>query len=117
MRRIVTWWPDSRTRSPGPSGANTARWRPPLPAFGDLDLAEDAVQEAFVVASRTWPQRGVPSDPVGWITTTARRRAIDRLRRESWRDRHHDEVARMTEHELREDDETGEPSCTTTGCG
>ena len=51
--------------------------------FGDLDLAEEAVQEAFTVASRTWPRQGVPPNPGGWITTTARRRAIDRLRRES----------------------------------
>ena len=47
--------------------------------FGDLDVAEDAVQEAFVVALRKWPQTGVPPNPGGWITTTARRRAIDRV--------------------------------------
>jgi RNA polymerase sigma-70 factor, ECF subfamily len=63
--------------------------------FGDLDLAEDAVQEAFVVASRTWPQRGVPPNPGGWITTTARRRAIDRLRRESRRDERQGQAARL----------------------
>jgi RNA polymerase sigma-70 factor, ECF subfamily len=51
--------------------------------FGDLDLAEDAVQEAFAVALRRWPGEGVPPNPGGWITTTARRHAIDRLRRES----------------------------------
>jgi RNA polymerase sigma-70 factor, ECF subfamily len=51
--------------------------------FGDVDLAEEAVQEAFVAASRSWPRRGVPPNPGGWIVTTARRRAIDRLRRES----------------------------------
>jgi RNA polymerase sigma-70 factor, ECF subfamily len=65
--------------------------------FGDLDLAEDAVQEAFVVASRIWPQRGVPRNPGGWITTTARRRAIDRLRRESRRDERHGQAARLAE--------------------
>ena len=51
--------------------------------FGDIDLAEDAVQEAFAVALRRWPADGLPPNPGGWITTTARNRAIDRLRRES----------------------------------
>lgn len=51
--------------------------------FGDIDAAEDAVQDAFAVALRTWPDRGLPPNPGGWITTTARRRAIVRLRRES----------------------------------
>jgi RNA polymerase sigma-70 factor (ECF subfamily) len=52
-------------------------------AFGDLDLAEDAVQEAFAVALRKWPRDGLPPNPGGWITTTARNHALDRLRRES----------------------------------
>jgi RNA polymerase sigma-70 factor (ECF subfamily) len=52
-------------------------------AFGDIDVAEDAVQEALAVALRTWPGDGVPPNPGGWITTTARHHAIDRLRRES----------------------------------
>jgi RNA polymerase sigma-70 factor, ECF subfamily len=51
--------------------------------FGDIDLAEDAVQEAFAVALGKWPGDGVPPNPGGWITTTARHQAIDRLRRES----------------------------------
>ena len=51
--------------------------------FGDIDLAEDAVQEAFTVALRTWPREGLPPNPGGWITTTARHRAIDHLRREA----------------------------------
>src|SRR5438552_6882099 len=51
--------------------------------FGDLDVAEDAVQEAFAVALRKWPGDGLPPNPGGWITTTARNRAIDRLRREA----------------------------------
>jgi RNA polymerase sigma-70 factor (ECF subfamily) len=50
---------------------------------GDIDLAEDAVQEAFAVALRKWPADGLPPNPGGWITTTARNRALDRLRRES----------------------------------
>ncbi|MDJ0952139.1 MAG: RNA polymerase sigma factor [Acidimicrobiia bacterium] len=49
--------------------------------FGDIDLAEDAVQDAFVVASERWPRDGLPPNPAGWIVTTARRRAIDVLRR------------------------------------
>ena len=52
-------------------------------AFGDIDVAEDAVQEAFAVALGKWPCDGVPPNPGGWITTTARHHAIDRLRRES----------------------------------
>src|SRR5438034_9781698 len=51
--------------------------------FGDIDLAEDAVQEAFALALRKWPADGLPPNPGGWITTTARNRAIDHLRRES----------------------------------
>jgi RNA polymerase sigma-70 factor, ECF subfamily len=51
--------------------------------FGDIDLAEDAVQDAFAVALRKWPGDGLPPNPGGWITTTARNRALDRLRRES----------------------------------
>jgi RNA polymerase sigma-70 factor, ECF subfamily len=51
--------------------------------FGDIDVAEDAVQDAFAVALREWPRAGQPPNPGGWITTTARNRAIDRLRREA----------------------------------
>jgi RNA polymerase sigma-70 factor (ECF subfamily) len=50
--------------------------------FGDIDVAEDAVQEAYAVALHKWPRDGLPPNPGGWITTTARKRAIDRLRRE-----------------------------------
>jgi RNA polymerase sigma-70 factor (ECF subfamily) len=53
--------------------------------FGDIDLAEEAVQEAFVVAAERWPATGVPPNPGGWIVTTARNKALDRLRRESSR--------------------------------
>jgi RNA polymerase sigma-70 factor (ECF subfamily) len=52
-------------------------------AFGDIDLAEDAVQEAFAVALRAWTGEGLPPNPGGWITTTARNRAIDRVRRDA----------------------------------
>jgi RNA polymerase sigma-70 factor (ECF subfamily) len=53
--------------------------------FGDLDVAEDAVQEAFAAAIEKWPAVGLPPSPAGWIITTARNRAIDRLRREASR--------------------------------
>jgi RNA polymerase sigma-70 factor (ECF subfamily) len=58
-------------------------------SLGDIDLAEEAVQEAFVVAVERWPVDGLPPSPAGWIITTARNRAIDRLRRESSRDHRH----------------------------
>ena len=54
--------------------------------FGDLGIAEDMAAEAFAVAVECWPADGVPPNPGAWITTTANRRAIDRLRRESRRD-------------------------------
>ena len=57
--------------------------------FGDIGIAEDAVQDAFATALRRWPADGVPPSPAGWIITTARNRAIDRLRKEASRaDRH-----------------------------
>jgi RNA polymerase sigma-70 factor (ECF subfamily) len=62
--------------------------------FGDIDVAEEAVQDAFMVATEKWPEIGLPPNPGGWIVTTARNRAIDRLRRESTReDRHAQAVA------------------------
>jgi RNA polymerase sigma-70 factor (ECF subfamily) len=61
--------------------------------FGDLDIAEDAVQEAFAAAVEKWPTAGLPPSPAGWIITTARNRAIDRLRRESSREDKHAQAA------------------------
>jgi RNA polymerase sigma-70 factor (ECF subfamily) len=61
--------------------------------FGDLDIAEDAVQDAFAAAVRKWPTDGVPPSPAGWIITTARNRAIDRLRREAARADKHAQAA------------------------
>ncbi|MFF9178642.1 RNA polymerase sigma factor [Streptomyces sp. NPDC014793] len=61
--------------------------------LGDIDLAEEAVQDAFTTAVRRWPETGVPPSPAGWIITTARNRAIDRLRRESTRPARHAEAA------------------------
>jgi RNA polymerase sigma-70 factor (ECF subfamily) len=60
--------------------------------FGDIDAAEDAVQDAFAAAVRRWPVDGIPPSPAGWIITTARNRAIDRLRRETSRDDRHAEA-------------------------
>ena len=51
--------------------------------LGDIDVAEDAVQDAFAIAVATWPATGTPPNPAAWIVTTGRNRAIDRLRRES----------------------------------
>ncbi len=62
-------------------------------SLGDIDLAEEAVQDAFTTAVRRWPETGVPPSPAGWIITTARNRAIDRLRRESSRPARHAEAA------------------------
>jgi RNA polymerase sigma-70 factor (ECF subfamily) len=61
-------------------------------AFGDIDLAEEAVQDAFSVALERWPATGLPPSPSGWIITTARNRAIDRHRRERSRDDRHAQV-------------------------
>jgi RNA polymerase sigma-70 factor, ECF subfamily len=64
--------------------------------FGDIDLAEEAVQEAFVVAAERWPDAGVPPNPGGWIVTTARNKAVDRLRRESSRSGRETEATLMS---------------------
>jgi RNA polymerase sigma-70 factor, ECF subfamily len=61
--------------------------------FGDIDIAEDAVQDAFTEAARRWPRSGPPPSPAGWIITTARNRAIDRLRREAARAGKHAQAA------------------------
>ena len=66
-------------------------------AFGDIDIAEEAVQDAFATAVQRWPATGVPASPAGWIITTARNRAIDRLRREAARDDKHAQAALLHE--------------------
>jgi RNA polymerase sigma-70 factor (ECF subfamily) len=68
--------------------------------LGDIDLAEDAVAEAFAIAAAQWPEKGIPPNPGGWITTTARNRAIDRLRRESTREDRH-----LAAHRLQGEDD------------
>ncbi|MEV6850737.1 sigma-70 family RNA polymerase sigma factor [Actinoplanes sp. NPDC051411] len=67
--------------------------------FGDIDLAEEAVQEAFEAAVKLWPARGVPPSPAGWIITTARNRATDVVRREATRAAREAEAGWL--HELR----------------
>jgi RNA polymerase sigma-70 factor (ECF subfamily) len=61
--------------------------------FGDVDIAEEAVQDAFTAAVQRWPSTGLPPSPAGWIVTTARNRAIDRLRREASRSDRHAQAA------------------------
>ncbi|HKY75348.1 MAG TPA: RNA polymerase sigma factor [Acidimicrobiia bacterium] len=72
--------------------------------FGSIDIAEEAVQDAFAVAIERWPSAGLPPNPGAWITTTARNRAIDRLRRESSRHDRHAQAAL-----LQAEDEPVEP--------
>ncbi len=78
--------------------------------LGDIELAEDAAQEAFAIAAERWPRDGTPGNPVGWLITTARNRAIDRIRRERT-------LASKTEqllHELRVESEEEAMDETTT---
>jgi len=77
--------------------------------LGDISFAEEAVQEAFVIALAKWPTDGIPPSPVGWLITTARNKALDRLRREASRsERQHaaqllNDVEQAEEHEVRDD--------------
>lgn len=64
--------------------------------FGDIDLAEEALADAFVTALQTWPEQGRPPNPGGWLATTAANKAIDRIRRESTRDIRHAEATAMS---------------------
>ncbi len=102
---------------PGPVGASHARetiarvhheeWARVVAAlarrFGDLDVAEEAAAEAFATAVARWPAEGVPPNPAGWLTTTAQRKAIDRLRRERRRADKHREAQMVY------DDDPAEP--------
>jgi len=74
--------------------------------LGSIDAAEDAVQEAFAAALRTWPLRGLPPSPPGWVITTARNSAIDRLRREATREDRQAQAALL--HAQRQPDEPTE---------
>jgi RNA polymerase sigma-70 factor (ECF subfamily) len=72
--------------------------------LGDIDLAEEAVQEAFAVALTRWPTTGLPPNPGAWITTTARNRAIDRLRREVSREDKHAQAALVHQPDAQQDE-------------
>jgi len=73
--------------------------------LGDIDLAEEAVQDAFATAVERWPRSGLPPSPAGWIITTARNRAIDRLRREASRADRHAQAALLHAVEAEPDEE------------
>jgi RNA polymerase sigma-70 factor (ECF subfamily) len=75
--------------------------------FGDIDIAEEAVQDAFTAAVQRWPETGLPPSPAGWIITAARNRAIDRLRRESLREGRHAQAALLHAQDEPVDDEEG----------
>ena len=75
--------------------------------FGDIDIAEEAVQEAFLVAAERWPVDGPPPNPGGWILTTARNRAIDRFRRESSRHDRQLEARRLHDRDDAPPEEVG----------
>jgi len=77
--------------------------------FGDIDLAEEAVQDAFATAVQRWPSDGIPPSPAGWLITTARNRIIDRLRREASRDDRHALAAVMQSRgDLEEEEVVGD---------
>jgi len=77
--------------------------------LGDISFAEEAVQEAFAIALAKWPQAGIPPAPVGWLITTARNKALDRLRKEATRsERQHaaqllNDVEEAEEHDVDDD--------------
>jgi len=73
--------------------------------LGDFDLAEDAVQDAFATALERWPRDGVPRSPGAWIVTTARNRAVDRLRRDRAFARKAEAIARLAEVRVEEEDD------------
>jgi RNA polymerase sigma-70 factor, ECF subfamily len=65
--------------------------------LGDIDVAEEALQEAFAAGLEQWPAAGTPANPVSWLVSTGRHKAIDRLRRRAWLDQKQDEIARHIE--------------------
>ena len=84
--------------------------------LGDLDAAEEAVQEAFAIALERWPRDGVPDVPSAWLITTARNRAIDRIRRAAVLAEKTALLARLQAPDGAEEDEE-EGRWPTTGCG
>src|SRR6266404_6937140 len=84
--------------------------------LGDIDVAEEALQEAFAAALEQWPAAGIPANPVSWLVSTGRHKAIDRLRRRAWLEEKQNEIARHIElstHQLdlqsADDEETPVP--------
>jgi len=77
--------------------------------LGDLELAEDAVQDAFTTALERWPRDGMPRTPGAWIVTTARNRAIDRIRREKVFQQKAELIGRLQELPVEEDDVSAIP--------
>ena len=69
-------------------------------ALGSFELAEDALQDAFAAAVEQWPREGAPKNPAAWIISTARHKAIDRARRQSWFGARRDEIQRLIELEM-----------------
>ena len=72
-------------------------------ALGSFELAEDAVQDAFAAAIEQWPRDGTPNNPAAWIAATARHKAIDRARRQSWFAQRRGEIQRLVEFEMSSD--------------
>jgi RNA polymerase sigma-70 factor (ECF subfamily) len=81
--------------------AHREEWAPVVAAlarrFGDLDIAEEMAAEAFATAVERWPVDGVPPNRGGWLTTTAHRKAIDRVRREARREEKHKEALMLSD--------------------
>jgi RNA polymerase sigma-70 factor, ECF subfamily len=76
-------------------------------ALGNFQLAEDALQDAFAAAVEQWPREGVPNNPPAWIAATARHKAIDKARRQSWFSERRDEIQRLIEFEMASDSDDG----------
>src|SRR5436190_19221211 len=77
--------------------------------FGDLDLAEEMAGEAFAIALERWPIDGIPPSPGAWLTTTAHRKAIDRVRREDKREAKHKEAVVLSDSPEPIDDDDDDP--------
>ncbi|AEF40969.1 RNA polymerase sigma factor [Hoyosella subflava] len=73
-------------------------------AFGDIDVAEEAVQDAFAAAVSRWPQSGLPPSPAGWIITTAKNRAVDRFRKDASRQQRHEAALLLRQAEATEEE-------------
>ena len=72
-------------------------------ALGNFGMAEDALQDAFAAAVEQWPGEGVPNNPAAWIASTARHKAIDKARWQSWFGKRRDEIQRLFEFEMSSD--------------